>query len=255
MKRLLALLPLLFSLTCASAEDVLRVDFRERPPEMRAVDGIPSGPLISVLETAAQRLGVRLHWRLTPFLRSIDDLRSGRVDLVPRVLLTEQRREYIHFLPSIGNQQLNVRFIVRPGHEAELRRYDDLYTLAVGVKRSTAYFEPFDSDVLLQRAYASDDAQLAAMFRAGRLDAIAVLDVMPMEAQFAALGFTGFSYAHYVHRQVLGNHFGASLKRYRSDRRALYDSLAAELERMRAQGEIALIYHRYGVPPPDEANR
>ncbi|HBZ94544.1 MULTISPECIES: substrate-binding periplasmic protein [unclassified Pseudomonas] len=254
MKRLLSLLPLLFALTCVGDDDVLRVDFRERPPEMHAVDGLPSGPLISVLETAAQRLGIDLHWREAPFLRSLEDLRSGRVDLVPRVLLTEQRREYIHFLPSIGNQQLNIRFVTRPGEEGRLSRYEDLYRLSLGVKRGTAYFEPFDSDDLLNRVFASDDAQLVAMFRAGRLDTIAVLDVAPMEAQLQAMGFRDYSYAHYAHRQVLGNHFGASLKRYQSDRRELYDRLGAELERMRAEGEIALIYRRYGVLPPDETN-
>ncbi|WP_296271047.1 substrate-binding periplasmic protein [Pseudomonas sp. UBA6323] len=254
MKRLLSLLPLLFALTCVGDDDVLRVDFRERPPEMHAVDGLPSGPLISVLETAAQRLGIDLHWREAPFLRSLEDLRSGRVDLVPRVLLTEQRREYIHFLPSIGNQQLNIRFVTRPGEEGRLSRYEDLYRLSLGVKRGTAYFEPFDSDDLLNRVFASDDAQLVAMFRAGRLDTIAVLDVAPMEAQLQAMGFRDYSYAYYAHRQVLGNHFGASLKRYQSDRRELYDRLGAELERMRAEGEIALIYRRYGVLPPDETN-
>lgn len=254
MKRLLSLLPLLFTLTCVGAEEVLRVDFRERPPEMRAVDGLPSGPLISVLEAAAQRVGIGLQWREAPFLRSLDDLRSGRVDLVPRVLLTQQRRAYIHFLPIIGNQQLNVRFIVRPEEEARLSRYEDLYDLSVGVKRGTAYFEPFDSDDLLDRTYVSDDAQLAAMFRAERLDTIAVIDSVPMEAQFQAMNFRAYSYAHYAHQQVLGNHFGASLKRYQSDRRELYDRLGAELERMREEGEVALIYNRYGVPPPDEAN-
>lgn len=254
MKYLSALLPLIFALTCNAADDVLRVDFRERTPEMRVVDGLPSGPLVSVLETAAQRVGVELHWRQAPFLRSLDDLRTGRIDLVPRVLLTQQRREYIHFLPSIGNQQLNVRFVVRPGEEARLSRYEDLYDLSLGVKRGTAYFEPFDSDDLLGRAYASDDAQLAAMFRAGRLDTIAVLDRIPMEAQFRAMEFRDYSYARYVHQQILGNHFGASLKRYQNDRRDLYDRLGAELQRMREEGEVALIYHRYGVLPPDEAN-
>lgn len=254
MKHLLALLPLLFALTGVAAEEVLRVDFRERPPEMRAVDGLPSGPLISVLETAAQRLGVRLRWRQAPFLRSLDDLRSGRVDLVPRVLLTEERRAYIHYLPSIGSQRLNIRFVVRPGREGGLKRYEDLHRLSVGVKRGTVYFQPFDGDERLAKVYASDDAQLAAMFRAGRLDTIAVLDVMPMETQFAALGFDDYSYAQYAHEQLLGNHFGASLKRYQSDRRELYDRLAGELERMREQGEISLIYHRYGVPAPDMAN-
>lgn len=254
MKYLSALLPLIFALTCNAADDVLRVDFRERTPEMRVVDGLPSGPLVSVLETAAQRVGVELHWRQAPFLRSLDDLRTGRIDLVPRVLMTEARRAYIHYLPSIGNQQLNVRFVVRPGEEARLSRYEDLYDLSLGVKRGTAYFEPFDSDDLLGRAYASDDAQLAAMFRAGRLDTIAVIDVLPMEAQFQAMNFRAYSYAHYAHQQVLGNHFGASLKRYQSDRRELYDRLGAELKRMREEGEVALIYHRYGVLPPDEAN-
>lgn len=254
MKLLLSLLPLLFALTCVGDDDVLRVDFRERPPEMLAVDGLPSGPLVSVLETAAHRIGIDLHWRQAPFLRSLDDLRPGRIDLVPRVLITDQRRPYIHFLPSIGNQQLNVRFVVHPGQEAKLDRYQDLYALSLGVKRGTAYFEPFDSDDLLGRVYASDDAQLAAMFRAGRLDAIAVIDFLPMEAQFQAMDFRDYSYAHYAHQQVLGNHFGASLKRYQSDRRELYDRLGAELQRMREEGEVALIYQRYGVLPPDEAN-
>lgn len=254
MKRLLCLLPLLITLTSEGAQEVLRVDFRERTPEMRVVDGLPSGPLVSVLETAAQRVGVELHWRQAPFLRSLDDLRSGRVDLVPRVQLTEQRREYIHFLPSIGNQQLNILFVIRPGEEGRLSRYEDLYQLTLGVKRGTAYFEPFDSDEKLGRIYASDDAQLAAMFRAGRIDTIAVLDRIPMEAQFEAMGYRDYSYAHYGHQQVLGNHFGASLKRYQSDRRELYERLGAELARMREEGEIALIYHRYGVLPPDETN-
>ena len=254
MKYLSALLPLISALTCNAADDVLCVDFRERTPEMRVVDGLPSGPLVSVLETAAQRVGVELHWRQAPFLRSLDDLRTGRIDLVPRVLMTEARRAYIHYLPSIGNQQLNVRFVVPPGEEARLSRYEDLYDLSLGVKRGTAYFEPFDSDDLLDRAYVSDDAQLAAMFRAGRLDTIAVLDAAPMEEQFQAMNFRDYSYAHYTHQQVLGNHFGASLRRYHSDRGELYDRLGAELQRMREEGEVALIYHRYGVLPPDEAN-
>ncbi|VXD03988.1 Amino acid ABC transporter substrate-binding protein, PAAT family [Pseudomonas sp. 8Z] len=253
MKRLFCLL--LLTLTWpALAQETLRVDFRERPPEMYRVDGAPGGPLVVVLETAAQRLGIALQWREAPFLRSLDDLRSGRIDLVPRVLMTEERQTYVHFFPSIGNQALDIRFVVHPGHEADLDQYGDLYRLAVGVKRGTAYFEPFDSDRKLNRVYASDDAQLAAMFRAGRLDAIAVLDQQPMETQFSTLAFHDFSYAHYVHRQVLGNHFGASLKRYRSGRQALYNRLASELEQMREDGEIALIYRRHGVAAPDSAN-
>ncbi|UZT78567.1 hypothetical protein OF113_00540 [Ectopseudomonas chengduensis] len=75
----------------------------------------------------------------------------------------------------------------------------------------------------------------------------------PPWVKFQSAGWVNFPSAP-THQQVLGNHFGASLKRYQSDRRELYDRLGAELQRMREEGEVALIYHRYGVLPPDEAN-
>ena len=251
MKHLLLLLPVLFGLGNTQAEEILKADFRERPPEMQVIDGLPSGPLISVLDTAAHRIGARVQWREAPFLRSLDDLRNGRIDIVPRVIYTLDRQSYIHYLPSIGRQRKNIRFVVRPGQETRLRSYRDLQGLSIGVKRGTAYFEPFDSDGLLSKRLASDDAQLVAMFRAQRLDAIVVLDQIPLETSFAAIGFDGYRYAPYQHEQRIDNHFCVSRRLYEGKRRALYERLAAELQAMRARGEIKQIYERYDVEVPD----
>lgn len=241
---LLAILPL------CHADPILRVDYRDRPPEMQMQDGKPVGPLISVLETAAQRVGVTLEWRHAPFVRSLNDLRNGRVDLVPRVVYTAERKDYVHFLPAIGTQRKSVRFVVRPGQERSIQRYLDLYGKVVGAKRGTVYFERFDGDTQLDKSLGTDDHVLAKMFRAGRLDALAVLDMEALDVQFQRLGFTDYRYASYYHEQDIGNYFGASLALYQSGRKALYDRLGEELRHMRDSGEIALLYNQHGVPVP-----
>ena len=251
MKWSILLLALFGLLPVSHAEQVLRADYRERPPEMQVLEGRPSGALIQVLETAAQRLGARIEWRHAPFQRSLDDLKFGRIDLVPRVLFTQERQAYVHYLPAIGTQRKNIRFIVRPGEEARLSRYADLREAVIGVKRGTVYFEPFDQDSSIRKILAKDDDLLAGMFRAGRLDALVVLDAEAIEAQFKAMGFSDYRYAHFQHEQLIGNYFGASLILYRGEKKPLYDQLARGLREMRDSGEIALIYGRHGLVPPD----
>lgn len=247
----LLLLCLLLLPTASHAELLLRADYRERPPEMQALDGEPHGPLIAILDTAARRIDARIEWRYAPFVRSLEDLKSGRIDLVPRVLFTDERKAYVHFLPAIGTQRKSILFIVKPGHEASLRSYADLREGVIGVKRGTAYFDAFDGDGLISKVLATDDHLLAGMFRAGRLDALAVLDREAIEAQFHRIGFSEYRYADYRYEQTIGNYYGASLRLYQGQKQAVYDRLAHELRRMRDDGEIALIYNRYGIAPPD----
>lgn len=243
-------LPLLLVAAWANAETVLRADYRDRPPEMQSVDGTPVGPLIDILNRAAQQVGARVEWRHAPFIRSVEDLKGGRIDLVPRVLDAAERHAYIHYLPSIGAQHLSVRFIVAPGREARIRDYADLQGLTIGTKRGTVYFEPFDSDERLSKVVVTDDYLLAGMFRAGRLDAMVVIDAPAIEVQFKALGFDDYRYAEYRHKQSVHNYYGASLQLYQGKRGVLYDRLGQELARMRDSGEIAAIYRQHELPAP-----
>ena len=246
----LLLLSLLYLPLC-HADQVLRADYRERPPEMQALDSLPVGPLIEVLDSAAQRVGARIEWRYAPFVRSLEDLKSGRIDLVPRVLFTAERKDYVYFLPSIGTQRKSIRFIVKTGQQASLRNYADLQGKVIGVKRGTAYFDQFDGDSALTKSLATDDYLLAGMFRAGRLDVMVVLDAEAIEAQFHKIGFSDYSYAEYQYEQSVGNYYGASMRHYRGEKKALYEQLGQALRGMRESGEIARIYHRYGVAPPE----
>ncbi|WP_236208908.1 substrate-binding periplasmic protein [Pseudomonas tohonis] len=239
---LILLLPVL------AQADTLRVDLRDRPPEMWSIDGRPTGPLVKVLEVAAERAGLQLEWRHAPFARSLADLRDGRIDLVPRVLPDPERDHYLHYLPSIGTQDKQILFTIRPTQRLE--RYEDLAPLRIGVKRSTLYFPRFDADRALHKQPAVDDDILVRMFRAGRIDTIAVLDKAAIDTAFENIRFHDYTYAGLREPIRVENRFAVSKKLYESDRAAIYDRLGRELEAMRRNGEVVSIYREQGVEPP-----
>lgn len=239
---LILLLPVL------AQADTLRVDLRDRPPEMWSIDGRPTGPLVKVLEVAAERAGLQLEWRYAPFARSLADLREGRIDVAPRVLPDPERDHYLQYLPSIGTQDKQILFTIRPTQRVE--RYEDLAPLRIGVKRSTLYFPRFDADKALHKQPAVDDDILVRMFRAGRIDTIAVLDKAAIDTAFENIRFSDYTYAGLREPIRVENRFAVSKKLYESDRAAIYDRLGRELEAMRRNGEVVSIYREQGVEPP-----
>ncbi|MFO7749268.1 MAG: transporter substrate-binding domain-containing protein [Desulfobacteraceae bacterium] len=238
-------LPLSFSLQ--ADEQVLHGDFRQRPPEMVIQGKNLSGPLKEIIEEAAQKIGFIVQWRIAPFARSLNALKDGKVDIVPRTLRNEKRESFVHYLGPIGYQQKDILFLVNRGEENRIKAYEDLKGLTIGVKRETAYFTRFDEDTALQKEKSIDDANMVKMFKADRFDTMAVLDKTSLERALAKAHIGDHAYAAYRHSQILGNYYGLSK---RSPRAGIYPRLNRVLLSMTASGRVADIYRKYGIAPP-----
>jgi PAS domain S-box-containing protein len=238
------LLPLA-DLFAATSEKVLLADIRHRPPEMIVDGNFQGGPLKEILEEAANRVDYTVQWRDLPFSRSIEDLKNGTVDIVPRTIRKPDREKFINFLGPIGFQRKDILFLVRKGGENSISSYDDLHPLTVGVKSKTAYFKQFDGDkTVSKKLSAGGDYGLAKLFIAGQIDTIAVLDKGAMESAFAGLGFSDFAYSSYRHIQTIGNYYAFSKS---SSQAVLFDSLNKILLEMTESGRIAEIYSKHQV--------
>ncbi|MBF0127234.1 MAG: hypothetical protein HQM02_08485 [Magnetococcales bacterium] len=66
-----------------AGEKVLTAHIRHRPPYMIVQGEFLGGSLKEILDLAARRLGYRVDWRDVPFSKSIEELKTGRVDIVP----------------------------------------------------------------------------------------------------------------------------------------------------------------------------
>lgn len=245
---LLSLAFIVLSFSCRADERVLHADFRPRPPEMVVNGESFSGPLKDILEEAAVSLGCRVKWRLAPFPRSLDDLKAGRIDIIPRTIRNDEREAFVNFLGPIGSQKKDILFLVKKGMEGSIRSYEDLGKFTIGIKLKTAYFDRFDNDRALHKETAGDDLNLARMFIGGRFGAVAILDKPAMESALAGLDFSDYAYADYRFKQEIGNYYGMSKTAANA---GLFPRLDAKVKEMMATGRVAEIYTQFGVVPPD----
>ncbi len=243
-------LSLLLTTNFSPARDnVLHADYRQRPPEM-VIDektGHFSGPLIDILDEAASNIGYQVRWRDAPFSRSYKELQLGLVDVVPRVILNEERKAFVAYLGPIGYQQKDIVFLVRKGQESLINSYADLKEIIVGTKRDTAYFKQFNEDKDINKTLSLDDTNMAKMFAANRFDAMIILDVSAIEKALEYINYSDYSYANYRYVQKIGNYYGMSKK---SPRIGLYDKLNAALLELARSGRVTEIYENQEVAPP-----
>jgi polar amino acid transport system substrate-binding protein len=238
-----------FTVSAFAQDQTLRADYRQRPPEM-VVDektGRFFGPLIDVLEAAAQQVDYRITWRKAPFQRSYKELQLGLVDIVPRVILTEERKAFVAYLGPIGCQRKDIVFLVRKGRNDLINRYEDLRKVRVGTKRDTAYFEQFNKDTSIRKVLSLDDRNMSRMFVAGRFEAMIVLDKDSIERAFKEINFNDYTYANYRHIQKIGNYYGMSKK---SPNIQTYSKLNSVLQELTTPGQVNEIYKKHNVPPP-----
>ncbi|MCP3944344.1 MAG: transporter substrate-binding domain-containing protein [Desulfobacteraceae bacterium] len=196
MRKLILLFGLIILSTSVFAENrVLKADFRHRPPEMVIAGENISGPLKDILEEAAKAIDYKISWEVVPFPRSLERLKNGQVDIVPRTIRNKKREEFINYLGPIGYQKKDILFLVRKGRENLINNYEDLYKLRVGVKRGTAYFDKFNDDNQINRVLSMDDHNMAKMFMVKRFDTMIILDKNSIEQALAKISFDDYSYA------------------------------------------------------------
>jgi len=226
----------------------LLADVRPRSPEMviDAQSGKPSGPLLEILDEAAKTIGYTVTWQAVPFSRSLENLKTGESDIVPRLVMTEERKAIAEFLGPIGVQPMDVEFLVQPGQEHMLKSYGDLRRMTVGIKRGTSYFEKFDRDASLRKTECQDDENLALMFTKNLVNVVIVLDRSAIEKVMKDHEI-GYTWAVYKEPLRLGIYYGMSKA---SKYAAVSGPLSKALRKMADSGRVAEIYRRYQATPP-----
>lgn len=237
---------LTFASTTYAQSKILTADARPRPPEIVTDEqtGNVSGPIVDIFNEAAKNLGYQVQWRIVPFPRTLEDLRTGVTDVVPGIFMNEERKSYIEFLGPIGTERAPVRFLMRTGQEHLLKSYADLKKLKVGVKRGTLYFPQFDTDKSIQRVAAQDDHNMVRMLVAGRFDVMIVNDKEAAAVALERNQVTGTSWADYLASRALQRYFGLSKQ---SKHRAAASAFSDAIKLMVKNGRVAEIYQQAGL--------
>jgi polar amino acid transport system substrate-binding protein len=126
-------------LSTVSLAATLEVNVRTRLPDMVADGNNYSGPLIDIMEAAAERTGNKINWVKAPFKRALEDMKVGTVDFVPRTFYREDRKAFTHYLDPVGFQEKSIVFFTKKGNEGKVKTYADLANVSIGTKRGSVF--------------------------------------------------------------------------------------------------------------------
>ncbi len=120
-----------------------------------------------LLQELAARSGVEIYLLRYPFARALQDLKTGRIDLITGIAKTPERERFIGYL-SQPYYHCSVAFYALPALAERIRRYQDLEGVEIGYVRGSVYFEPFDSDRRLRKDPVLNESQLPGKLLKGR---------------------------------------------------------------------------------------
>jgi len=225
-------------------EKTLLVDFRVRPPHMSIQGDSAVGPLIDLLEKAVENIGYKIKWQFRPFEESLEALKSGQSDIVPRIFLEKDREEFASFIGPIGHETKKVEFLMRPGGKS-LERYEDLQGLTIAVKEKGSYFKRFEDDETLKKVVAENEHEQIRLFKEGKADVVVFYEGHLIADAIKAMELTEYEIAPLTHEGAIDVYYALSR---RSPFNFLAKPLQKEMAHLREDGEIEKAYAQSSIP-------
>lgn len=169
---LLVIAALLASPGMATAQqEPLIVTIDDYPPFYYWDDATPAGATVEILNEAFARMGVIPHYMKSSFVRSLDELREGRVHAALAGIRTPER-EMFALYPQEPVYSLAVWVVTRKDDPRKTKSLKDLTGRTVGALKGYSYGNEFDAMTSFDRVYSSSKARLIMKLLEMRLDAI-----------------------------------------------------------------------------------
>lgn len=134
-------------------------------------EDMADGPDLRLLTRAASRLGLGIRIRRAPFKRRLIMMKNGDIDMVCGLLRRPERESYIHYVLPPYKTRSDTIFFVRRDRAGQIKSYEDLKGLKIGMVRGARYFDRFDKDIGLIKEVAQPRNNFRKLLL-GRLDAV-----------------------------------------------------------------------------------
>ena len=161
-------------LTCATvgAQDTLVVALNpDFAPWHTKIGDKPAGIDLDIINYMAQKLGLKVEYKMAPWARCQSYLKDGTADILGFLAKNDERAVYAEFLIPAYQGDVKV-FYTRKGEGSKVKNYGDLGKLKVGLLRGALQFDQFDKDTKLEKIQADTYDQAFQMLLKNRFDVV-----------------------------------------------------------------------------------
>jgi len=131
--------------TAANGNEIIRVAISKFPPVEMMEDGKASGINIDIMKALFHKLNITPEFSQMPFKRSLLNLEKGSSDIMGSLQYSVTRDKYLSYIKP-AYSKYHIIFYMRKGEEKQLKSYEDLHQLKVGILRGYKNFKQFDND-------------------------------------------------------------------------------------------------------------
>lgn len=171
------LLMLTVGAASSAADDVevdpglVRIPVNPYPPWIIETETGFEGIDIAILDALMKAVGRPYRLIPCPWLRCLKLMEQGKADLMSGLFRSPDRERYLQYIEPPYYRDPPKTFYTARRRALQLRRYEDLVPLKIGVIAGTLYFPRFDEDAQLNKWAFSEERQLVDLVLAHRLDA------------------------------------------------------------------------------------
>ena len=235
----------IFSIVSAQESIIIKSDFRSRPPEIIIKNGLPTGPIIKLVEILFHQQKLDIQWREAPWARSLKDAEVGKTDLLVRHSMNPQREQYL--LPILlGYETRNVHYVVSHKFADKINQLKEMKGLRIGALRYSFYSENANKIILNNTLIlVTDLKQLIEMLKRNRIDIILTYDE---HWAFISHNHKGklVELNKFKEKFINGRYLSISKKSFAKQ---YYTQLNCHIYQMRKNGGLSAIFTEYGVKP------
>lgn len=138
-----------------------RMNDENSPSGFRGID-------IDIIQKLSEAIGKPIDIQRHPWARSLEQMRSGRADMITGIAHTPERETFMHYVP-VSYYAVRPVFYTQKGKGHLIQSYQDLYGPSVGYSLNSAYFEPFNSDSKIKKMGLSTEVQLLQVLALERI--------------------------------------------------------------------------------------
>lgn len=206
----------------------------------------------AIVSAFATKLNAEVKGSKVPFARRLLQLKTGQIDLLVGILKNPEREDYAYFLTPPYKEKTNKIFIMRKGEGNQLKQYEDLYNLTVGVQIGSKYFPRFDEDLKIHKISSTEDESRLKMLLKNRFDALIHTEFYGTYLIYELGLQKQVEIAHYKYTKRNPVYMAISKKSPLFKRK---DELQAVFGQMVQSGEIDTVIHTYfdsiSMPVPE----
>lgn len=223
--------------------DTLIAHCRDYPPELIFEEGKCIGPVPDMVSDILAELGHDIDWINMPWVRSYHEAKLGKVDLLIRHSMTEERQSVLHAI-TYGSFNRSIFFYKSPMFESDIESYEDLKNVYIGAIRGNFYSPKFSSIDMSKLLLVGSTEQLVGMLELGRIDV-----AITSESHNKEFFDSRFEKATFVDTFPNAEYISIPLKSVAIKHQKKINDL---LQKYRRTGKVNPYFEHYGLRVPEQ---